>query len=71
VSEVIEVMMKHLDLCCGFHGERGGVVLFRKFFGWYAKGIAGVNALKDRAFRAETKQQMQGMIRELTPGSSA
>ena len=65
ISEVMEIMVKHLDLCCDFHGEKRGTVLFRKLFGWYVKGITGVKSLKDSAFRAETKKQMRELAESL------
>ena len=65
ISEVMEIMMKHLNLCCDYHGERAGAVLFRKFFGWYVKGIPDVKTLRDRAFHAETKKKMLDTIEEL------
>ncbi len=67
ISKVMEVMTKHLNLCCDHHGERAGTVLFRKFFCWYVKGIPDSNLLKAKAFRAETKSQMLDIIEELRP----
>jgi len=65
IPQVMEVMMKHLDLCCDYRGEKAGTVLFRKFFGWYVKGIANVKTLRESAYRAETKKQMRELIESL------
>ncbi len=62
--EIAEVMKKHLALNVEFHGERTGVMLFRKFFAWYTKGMS-VKELKQRAFSAGTWDEMTGLIDEL------
>ncbi len=64
IAEVARVMRDHLDLNIAFYGEHTGVMLFRKFFGWYASGMA-VKELKGRAFRAATSAEMRGLIDEL------
>lgn len=72
ITEIVGIMLRHLDLNCEFHGEKRGTVLFRKFFGWYVKGITGAKPLKDRAFRSETREQMARTIGELlSPRESA
>jgi tRNA-dihydrouridine synthase B len=65
ISEIIGIMTKHLNLCCDHYGEKHATVLFRKLFGWYMKGIPGVKNLRDRAFRAETKNTMLELIAAL------
>lgn len=66
IREITDTMEEHLNLCIGRHGEMTGVMLFRKFFGWYTKGIPDIKPLKDKAFRAKTKSQMMGVIEELS-----
>lgn len=65
VHELADTMIRHLDLFSDFYGEKAATVLFRKFFGWYAKGIPGMNFLRDRAFRAGTKEEMTALIKNL------
>jgi tRNA-dihydrouridine synthase len=71
VYERARIMKKHLALNVAFHGEKTGVMLFRKFFTWYTRGMA-VKALKGRAFRAGTWDEMVELIGEvqclLAPG---
>jgi len=71
VREITRTMKEHLNLNITFYGENSGVMQFRKFFGWYAKGMAA-KGLKGRAFRAGTGDEMSGLIDELfrliTPG---
>ncbi|MBI4686648.1 MAG: tRNA dihydrouridine synthase DusB [Nitrospirae bacterium] len=61
VHEIVQVMKKHLALNVEFHGERTGVMLFRKFFAWYTKGMC-IKELKQMAFSAVTWDEMMGMI---------
>ena len=62
--EIAEAMKKHLALLVRFHGETTGVLRFRKFFGWYAKGMP-VKRLKAGAFNAETGDEMLRLIGEM------
>ena len=64
VHEITQTMKKHLDLNISFHGEERGVMRFRKFFGWYTKGMS-VKMLKMRAFHAVNKEDMQHLIEEV------
>jgi tRNA-dihydrouridine synthase B len=64
VRDIVETMKDHLSLSIGFHGEKAGVVHFRKFFAWYTRGIA-VEELKYRAFRANTREEVVRLIDEV------
>lgn len=64
VDEIMRVMKAHLDLNVGYYGERAGVMRFRKFFGWYTKGMA-IKELKAKAFRAGTSEGMSKLIAEI------
>jgi tRNA-dihydrouridine synthase B len=61
VYEKARIMKEHLALNIAFYGEKTGVMLFRKFFVWYARGMA-VKELKSRAFRAGTQDEMLQLI---------
>jgi len=61
-SEVADTMTRHLDSCIDIYGEKIGTILFRKFFAWYTRGITGMKPLRDKAFRAETREQMVASI---------
>ena len=63
--EIAQTMRKHLALNIAFHGEKTGVMLFRKFFPWYT-GAAVVKELKERAFRTETRDEMLRLIDEVS-----
>ena len=64
VHEITETMKRHLDLLVSYHGERSGVVRFRKFYSWYTKGMS-VKHLKEMAFSAATSDEMLGLIEEI------
>lgn len=63
-QEVVKVMLEHLDMCIDFHGERNGVVIFRKFFSWYTRGFRKARPLRELSSRVKTKFGMQEIIRK-------
>jgi len=58
IDDITGVMLRHLDSSIDFYGERNGVVLFRKFFSWYTKGLRKVRLLRERSSRAKTRLDM-------------
>jgi tRNA-dihydrouridine synthase B len=64
VIEISQTMKEHLSLNIELHGEKNGVIRFRKFFGWYSRGMS-VKDLRRRAFGAYTRDEMLGFIGEL------
>ena len=67
-AEVARTMIRHLNLSCDYHGEEAATMLFRKFFGWYVKGIPDTKTLREKAFMAMTREQMVSVINELHYG---
>lgn len=65
VDELVRIMEKHLQLSIEEHGERTGVINFRKFFVWYSRGFSNVAGLRRGALNAKTKGEMGGMIDRL------
>ena len=65
IQEIMSTMAAHLSMCCDFHGEAAGTMLFRKFFTWYTKSLHGVKPLREKAFSASTKHEMLGIIGRL------
>jgi tRNA-dihydrouridine synthase len=63
VRQIAQTMKTHLDLLVSFRGENTGVILFRKLFTWYTKGMS-VKQLRVRAFHAGTRAEMQQLIGE-------
>lgn len=65
VYDIRDTMLRHLDLLLRLYDERRGVMIFRKFFSWYIKGLRNIKPLRDRGFRAETREDMVKLIEEL------
>jgi tRNA-dihydrouridine synthase B len=63
-AEVAQVLREHLDANLKFYGERNGVVIFRKFYIWYTKGMRKVRRLRERASRARTRLEVEEIIQE-------
>jgi len=61
-AKIIKVMLEHLDASITFYEERNGVILFRKFFAWYTKGIRNIRPLREKSSRAKTREEMIGLI---------
>jgi tRNA-dihydrouridine synthase B len=51
-DEIVSAMKEHLALLVESLGEKLGVVVFRKFFVWYARGFHHIRALRVKALRA-------------------
>lgn len=59
------VMNKHLAMSVEYHGNKLGVINFRKFFAWYTKGLRNARLVRPKAFLANTAGEMQKFIDEL------
>lgn len=65
-AKIIKVMLEHLGASIAFYQERNGVILFRKFFAWYTKGIRNIRPLREKCSRAKTRLEMETMINSLS-----
>lgn len=65
-SGIAAVMRRHLDLCIGYKAEKDGVIIYRKFFVWYTKGIADTRSLRSMASSAKTKSEMLNIIHKFS-----
>ncbi|MDD5253410.1 MAG: tRNA dihydrouridine synthase DusB [Candidatus Omnitrophica bacterium] len=65
-TKIVKVMLEHLDASIAFYAERNGVILFRKFFAWYTKGIRNIRPLREKCSRAKTRLEMEAMINLLS-----
>ncbi len=63
-EQVAKVMLEHLDMCIDFHGERNGVIIFRKFFSWYTRGFRKVRPLRELSSRVKTRLGMSEIIQK-------
>jgi len=64
-QEIIRTMIEHLDSCVDFFEEKYGVVIFRKFFGWYTKGFKKIRPLREKVCRAKTREQVVSLMKEI------
>lgn len=63
-GEIARAMRKHLALNIRLNDENHGVIRFRKFFGWYLRGIPSRD-LRGRAFQATGGKEMFRLIDEV------
>lgn len=63
ISQIVRVMLEHLDASIDFHGEHLGVIRFRKFFGWYTKGFYNVRCFRKETSLAKTRDDMVNIIK--------
>ena len=63
-GDIVKVMLGHLDSCLDFYGEKTGVVIFRKFYIWYTKGLCKVRRLREKCSRARTRLEVEKIIQE-------
>jgi tRNA-dihydrouridine synthase B len=63
-AEIAKVLREHLNSSLDFYGEKNGVVIFRKFYIWYTKGLRKVRRLRERASHARTRQEVEKIIQE-------
>ena len=63
-SEIIKIMVEHLNAECEFYGEKAGVVIFRKFFAWYTKGFRNIRPQREKCSRIRAKKEFIEVIEE-------
>ena len=63
-KEIAKVLREHLDSSLDFYGEKNGVVIFRKFYIWYTKGMRKVRRLRERSSRASSRLEVEKIIQE-------
>jgi len=67
-EDIAKVTLEHLDSCIDFYGQRNGVIIFRKFYSWYTKGLPKVRRLREKSSRARTKQELVDIIHKALCG---
>lgn len=65
LAEKQAAIRRHMSLLVGYKGERVGVPEARKHMAWYLKGMRGAARLRERAFRANTLDDLNAIIDEL------
>ena len=59
VSERVEMCQRHFDLLLENRGERWGMNLMRKHFGWYIRGFPGAAKFRQALVTAQGLDEMQ------------
>jgi len=67
-NEIAKVMLEHLDSSIDFYGPKNGVIIFRKFYSWYTKGLRKVRRLREKSSRVKTKPEIEEIIQEALMG---
>ena len=62
LNVIADTMRQHLQLCVDFHGERVGVMVFRKFCIWYTWGMPSTRPLREKATQAKTAKDALAVI---------
>jgi tRNA-dihydrouridine synthase B len=62
IAEIIETILKHLELMTAEHGEKNAVPLMRKFVGWYLKGRRFVRPIRQKINSTKTKEDFLSLI---------
>jgi len=64
-DEIVSTMKEHLALSVELLGEKLGVVVFRKFFVWYARGFRHIRTLRVKALRATRMSEVLDAIESI------
>ncbi|HSH35442.1 tRNA dihydrouridine synthase, partial [Schnuerera sp.] len=62
-EEIINMVLKHLDLLCRIKGEKVGVKEMRKHISWYLKGIRNSNKVKNQINFVLSKEQVENILK--------
>ena len=62
ISERLETALRHFELLVTLKGERRGVLEGRRHMSWYFKGVKGGAALRERANKANSPQEMRDIL---------
>jgi len=55
LEEITKVFFEHLDKTIQLYKERDAVLLFRKYPGWYFKGVRNIREVREKSSHAKTK----------------
>lgn len=64
VSEVVEMILKHLDLMVAFKGEYTGIHEMRKHVSWYTTGYPNAARIRGRVNEIETREALEDVLRK-------
>lgn len=64
-EDKLKTVQKHLELLVRYKGERQGIWEARKHIAWYLKGMPHSAAAKNRAFAANTLEEMTDIVQSI------
>ena len=64
-KEKLAIITQHLEMAVADKGQPRGIREMRKHLGWYIKGIPGAAALRQELMRAETREEVMGLLEKL------
>ena len=64
-KEKLAVIIQHMEMAVADKGQPRGIREMRKHLGWYIKGIPGAAVMRQGLMRAETREEVLGMLEEL------
>lgn len=62
VSEVVEMILRHLDLMVAFKGEYTGIHEMRKHVSWYTTGYPNAARIRGRVNEIETREALEDVL---------
>ena len=63
--QIVKTVLDHARLNVRHYGADIGVIRFRKFLGWYIKGLPGARFMRDQAFRVKTYEELEKFLEKL------
>ncbi|MBI4727852.1 tRNA dihydrouridine synthase DusB [candidate division TA06 bacterium] len=64
-QEKLSVITQHLEMAVADKGQPKGIREMRRHLGWYIKGMPGAAALRQELMRAETRDEVMGLLEKL------
>ncbi len=62
ITEVKQVLLRHLDELYQFYGEYSGCRIARKHIAWYTKGLRSSNEFRQNMYQVETTHQQAKVV---------
>jgi tRNA-dihydrouridine synthase B len=64
-SQIVNTILDHARFNVRHYGADIGVIRFRKFLGWYIKGLPGARFMRDQAFRVKTYEELEKFLEKI------
>lgn len=64
ISQIKEMMLRHLRLLVDYYGERGGMAISRKHVSWYVKSLYDAKRFREQYTKLNTLSEAQDLINQ-------